>query len=82
MYYLYFRYSFTVFANVFVYSVTWGVLHITSDDANNQIGPNDVFKFQYIVIIGMIIGSLATIVFHAFVKEIPHDSTGNFFIII
>jgi hypothetical protein len=39
------RYSFTVCSNVFVYLVTWLVLHVTSEN-DSQIGPGDAGKFQ------------------------------------
>ncbi|XP_008551681.1 major facilitator superfamily domain-containing protein 12 [Microplitis demolitor] len=70
------RYTFTVFSNVFVYGVTWAVLHVTSDNLNNQIGPKDVYKFQQIVLIGMAVGVVASITFHSIIQETPHDSTG------
>ncbi|KAH0546158.1 major facilitator superfamily domain-containing protein 12-like [Cotesia glomerata] len=70
------RYTFTVFSNVFIYGITWAVLHITSDDLNNQIGPKDVYKFQHIVLIGMAVGIIASITFHSIIQETPHDSTG------
>lgn len=75
--YFFYRYTFTVFSNVFVYGITWAVLHITSDDLNNQIGPKDVYKFQHIVLIGMAVGIIASITFHSIIQETPHDSTGN-----
>ncbi|XP_034938235.1 major facilitator superfamily domain-containing protein 12-like isoform X2 [Chelonus insularis] len=70
------RYIFTVFSNVFVYCITWAVLHITSENSTNQIGPNDVYKFQHIVIIGIVIGTIASIVFHTFTREGVRDSSG------
>ncbi|XP_014218010.1 major facilitator superfamily domain-containing protein 12 [Copidosoma floridanum] len=63
------RYSFTVISNVLVFSVTWAVLHITSEDPMEKIGPKDAYKFQRIVLIGMSIGLLATFIFHVLVKE-------------
>ncbi|OXU20901.1 hypothetical protein TSAR_000932 [Trichomalopsis sarcophagae] len=61
--------SFTVFSNVLVYCVTWAVLHITSESPTDKIGPNDAYKFQEIVLIGMSIGVLSSIIFHIFVRE-------------
>ncbi|KZC10942.1 Major facilitator superfamily domain-containing protein 12 [Dufourea novaeangliae] len=64
------RYSFTVLSNVFVYCITWAVLHVTNNkDSNSQIGPDDAKKFQEILFIGIGIGSLASIFFHVFIKE-------------
>lgn len=74
------RYMFSVFANIFVYGVFWAVLHITSADPDTQqIGPSDAPKFQNIVLIGITIGSITTFIFHMFVREIPHSSTGTNF---
>ena len=64
------RYSFTVLSNIFVYCITWAVLHITNNkDANSQIGPDDADKFQDIVFIGIGTGVVTSILFHIFVKE-------------
>ncbi|XP_076246049.1 major facilitator superfamily domain-containing protein 12 isoform X2 [Calliopsis andreniformis] len=64
------RYSFTVLSNIFVYCITWAVLHITNTkDSDSQIGPDDAKKFQEVVFIGIGIGSIASILFHIFVKE-------------
>lgn len=62
------RYSFTVCSNVFVYLVTWLVLHVTGEN-NAQIGPGDEGKFQHIVLIGIGIGALTSLVFHLSVSE-------------
>ncbi|XP_011300736.1 major facilitator superfamily domain-containing protein 12 [Fopius arisanus] len=71
------RYMFSVFANIFVYVVFWAVLNITSEDpATQQIGPNDASKFQHIVLIGIFIGSITSIIFHTFVREIQRSPTG------
>ncbi|KAK9308234.1 hypothetical protein QLX08_001705 [Tetragonisca angustula] len=64
------RYSFTVLSNVFVYCITWTVLHITNTkDSNPQIGPDDAKKFQEVVFIGIGVGTITSILFHIFVKE-------------
>ncbi|XP_017891425.2 major facilitator superfamily domain-containing protein 12-like, partial [Ceratina calcarata] len=64
------RYSFTVLSNVFVYCITWAVLHMTNtEESSSQIGPNDAKKFQEVVFIGIGIGSVTTILFHVVVKE-------------
>ncbi|XP_033328788.2 major facilitator superfamily domain-containing protein 12 isoform X2 [Megalopta genalis] len=64
------RYSFTVLSNIFVYCITWAVLHITnSNDSDSQIGPNDAKKFQEILFIVIGVGFLASMLFHIFVKE-------------
>nr|CAD7448811.1 unnamed protein product [Timema bartmani] len=65
------RYSFTVCSNVLVYLVTWGVLHVTSDVQDAQIGPKDAYKFKHIVWIGLSLGAVTSLVFHLFVKEAP-----------
>nr|CAD7399560.1 unnamed protein product [Timema poppensis] len=66
-------YSFTVCSNVLVYLVTWGVLHVTSDVQDAQIGPKDAYKFKHIVWIGLSLGAVTSVVFHLFVKEAPLD---------
>ncbi|XP_031839204.1 major facilitator superfamily domain-containing protein 12 [Nomia melanderi] len=70
------RYSFTVLSNVFIYCITWTVLHMTSNTgSDSQIGPYDVQKFQDIVLIGIGVGSVTSILFHIFVKEkVTNDS--------
>nr|CAD7459697.1 unnamed protein product [Timema tahoe] len=65
------RYSFTVCSNVLVYLITWGVLHVTSDVQDAQIGPKDAYKFKHIVWIGLSLGAVTSLVFHLFVKEAP-----------
>nr|XP_033328786.1 major facilitator superfamily domain-containing protein 12-like isoform X1 [Megalopta genalis]XP_033328787.1 major facilitator superfamily domain-containing protein 12-like isoform X1 [Megalopta genalis] len=72
------RYSFTVLSNIFVYCITWAVLHITnSNDSDSQIGPNDAKKFQEILFIVIGVGFLASMLFHIFVKErVISDSDG------
>ncbi|GLH01281.1 Major facilitator superfamily domain-containing protein 12 [Gryllus bimaculatus] len=62
------RYSFTVISNIFVYVITWSVLHMT-DDSNAQIGSKDGHKFQMIVLICIGVGAVTSFVFHLFVKE-------------
>lgn len=75
------RYTFTVFSNVLVYCIMWGVLHITGDqDVDAQIGPGDVHKFQKVVLIGIGIGLVASLIFHVFLKEGANgngDANGN-----
>lgn len=64
------RYSFTVLSNIFVYCITWAVLHVTDTNASNsQIGPDDAKKFQEVVFIGIGVGAITSILFHIFVKE-------------
>ncbi|XP_624057.3 major facilitator superfamily domain-containing protein 12 [Apis mellifera] len=71
------RYSFTVLSNVFVYCITWAILHITnSKDSNSQIGPDDTTKFQEVVFIGIGIGTITSFLFHIFVKENLNNSNG------
>lgn len=71
------RFTFTVFSNILVYCIMWGILHITSDQYDAQIGPDDIHKFQKVVLIGMITGLVASIIFHVVVKE-GSDGSGNF----
>lgn len=71
------RYTFTVLSNILVYCVTWGVLHITNENPDEQIGPKDADKFQKIVFIGMFVGLVFTIIFHLFVKE-SRETYGTF----
>ncbi|XP_076667779.1 major facilitator superfamily domain-containing protein 12 [Andrena cerasifolii] len=63
------RYSFTVLSNVFVYCLTWAVLHLTNRDSDSQIGPGDAKKFEEVVLIGIGFGSVTSLLFHVFVKE-------------
>lgn len=56
----------------------WGVLHVTSDEYDAQIGPGDIHKFQKVVLIGITVGLVASIIFHSFVKENANgDGNGN-----
>jgi len=56
----------------------WGILHVTSDQYDIQIGPGDIHKFQKVVLIGITIGLLASILFHIVVKENTNDhANGN-----
>ncbi|XP_024878415.1 major facilitator superfamily domain-containing protein 12-like [Temnothorax curvispinosus] len=68
------RFTFTVFSNVLVYCIMWGVLHVTSDEYDVQIGPNDIHKFQKVVLIGITVGLVASVIFHVVVKE---SANGN-----
>lgn len=71
------RYTFTVFSNVFVYIIVWAILHLTSDTSStSQIGPHDANKFFQVVMIGLTVGIISSGVFHIFVKEIPHSTSG------
>ncbi|OAD61483.1 Major facilitator superfamily domain-containing protein 12 [Eufriesea mexicana] len=77
--------SFSVLSNVFVYCITWAVLHIANTkDFNSQIGPDDAKKFQTVVFIGIGLGTITSILFHIFVKEkFTNNSNGkiNFIIV-
>lgn len=56
----------------------WGVLHVTSDQYDTQIGPEDIYKFQKVVLIGIGIGLVASIIFHVVVKESTNgNANGN-----
>ncbi|XP_044764974.1 major facilitator superfamily domain-containing protein 12-like [Coccinella septempunctata] len=59
------RYGFTVISSIFVYINTWFILHLN----NSKLGPSDSPKFQKIVWIGIIFGSICSILFHIFVRE-------------
>lgn len=63
------RFGFTVFSNIFVYVVTWIVLHISGDCDKQQIGPGDAWKFRNIVLIVMAVGIAASLLFHIVVRE-------------
>ncbi|XP_026829335.1 major facilitator superfamily domain-containing protein 12 [Ooceraea biroi] len=72
------RFTFTVFSNVLVYCIMWGILHITNDTQyESQIGPGDVYKFQKVVLIGIATGVLASIIFHVVVKERVNDNAND-----
>ncbi|KAL1491554.1 hypothetical protein ABEB36_012133 [Hypothenemus hampei] len=58
----------TVAANVLVYLVTWGILHI-SGSSNNKIGPEHLEKFQHIVWSIMSFGVCCSGVFYMLIKE-------------
>ncbi|XP_050458132.1 major facilitator superfamily domain-containing protein 12-like [Cataglyphis hispanica] len=73
------RFTFTVFSNVLVYCIMWGVLHVTSDAYDTQIGPGDIHKFQKVILIGLVVGLIASIIFHVVVKEGANgDANGSF----
>lgn len=56
----------------------WGVLHVTSNEYDSQIGPDDIHKFQKVVLIAIVVGLIATIIFHAVIKEGANgDVNGN-----
>ncbi|EZA52900.1 hypothetical protein X777_07725 [Ooceraea biroi] len=72
------KFTFTVFSNVLVYCIMWGILHITNDTQyESQIGPGDVYKFQKVVLIGIATGVLASIIFHVVVKERVNDNAND-----
>ncbi|CAK1544613.1 unnamed protein product [Leptosia nina] len=76
------RYGFTVFSNVFVYLITWAILHFTGNCDKEQVGPGDAWKFKEIMLIVITVGSLAAFLFHFSVKEKQtrysvHDDTEN-----
>ncbi|KAK9889427.1 hypothetical protein WA026_004697 [Henosepilachna vigintioctopunctata] len=62
------RYCFTVISSIFVYVITWLILHLNSGD-NSKLGPADSPKFQQIVWIGLCFGLTCSVFFHIFVKE-------------
>jgi hypothetical protein len=55
----------------------WGILHVTSDQYDIQIGPGDIHKFQKVISIGIAIGLLASILFHIVVKESANNHGAN-----
>ncbi|CAK1601847.1 unnamed protein product [Parnassius mnemosyne] len=63
------RYGFTVFSNLFVYIITWIVLHITGECDKEQVGPADAWKFRHIVYIVLGVGTTASVLFHICVSE-------------
>ncbi|CAB3378567.1 major facilitator superfamily domain-containing protein 12-like [Cloeon dipterum] len=63
------RYSMSVCSSIAVYLITWSVLRVTRNKAGDQIGPQDAYKFQNIVLIGVGLGSLFSLWFHAGLKE-------------
>ncbi|KAG6452409.1 hypothetical protein O3G_MSEX007612 [Manduca sexta] len=63
------RYGFTVLSNLFVYIVTWIILHVTGECDKQQVGPADAWKFRNIVFIVIAVGSIASVLFHAIVRE-------------
>ncbi|KYM85340.1 putative MFS-type transporter C19orf28 [Atta colombica] len=73
------RFTFTVFSNVLVYCIMWGVLHVTSDEYDTQIGPSDIHKFQKVVLIGIVIGLVTSIIFHVVVKESANGTANGSF---
>uniref|UniRef100_T1JDD2 Major facilitator superfamily associated domain-containing protein n=1 Tax=Strigamia maritima TaxID=126957 RepID=T1JDD2_STRMM len=64
------RYAFTVMSNICVYLITWVVLGIGNTEGSNKtIGPDDLLKFQHIVLIVVSIGAVFSLIFHLGVKE-------------
>ncbi|CAB3378377.1 Hypothetical predicted protein [Cloeon dipterum] len=63
------RYSLTVISNIFVYVITWAVLHLTSDKTDDQVGPQDMYKFQNIVVICLAVGAGCSVFFHCGTTE-------------
>ncbi|KPJ16640.1 putative MFS-type transporter C19orf28 [Papilio machaon] len=63
------RFGFTVFSNLFVYIITWIVLHMTGECDKEQVGPRDAWKFRHIVYIVLGVGTVASVLFHIFVSE-------------
>ncbi|XP_013177457.1 PREDICTED: uncharacterized symporter sll1374-like [Papilio xuthus] len=63
------RFGFTVFSNLFVYIITWIVLHMTGECDKEQVGPRDAWKFRHIVYIVLGVGTVASVLFHTFVSE-------------
>jgi len=55
----------------------WGVLHVTSDEYDAQIGPSDIHKFQKVVLIGITTGLIGSIIFHVVVKENTNGSANG-----
>lgn len=64
-------------SNLLVYVVTWLILHIDTAGPETKIGPADGPKFQRVVLIGLTIGTIATFIFHCFVKEENGYAQGN-----
>ncbi|XP_068626251.1 major facilitator superfamily domain-containing protein 12-like [Battus philenor] len=63
------RFGFTVFSNLFVYIITWIILHITGECDKEQVGPADAWKFRHIVYIVLGVGTITSVLFHACVSE-------------
>lgn len=63
------RYGFTVFSNIFVYVMTWMILHFTGNCDKEQVGPADAWKFRQIMLIVLSVGTLASVLFHLAVTE-------------
>ncbi|CAG9581257.1 unnamed protein product [Danaus chrysippus] len=63
------RYGFTVFSNIFVYIITWLILHLTGKCDKEQVGPADAWKFREVMLIVLAVGLLASIIFHLAVTE-------------
>lgn len=67
------RYTFTVLSNIVVYIVFWLVLKLTCDK-EETFGPNDKTKFQIVAYSMVIVGGVASFIFHICVREerYPH----------
>ncbi|KAJ8736473.1 hypothetical protein PYW08_007129 [Mythimna loreyi] len=63
------RYGFTVFSNLFVYVITWIILHLTGECDKHQVGPTDAWKFRHVVYIVLGLGIIASVIFHISVTE-------------
>lgn len=66
-----------MFSNVLVYCIMWAILHITAGQYDTQIGPDDIHKFQKVVLIGMTTGLVASMIFHCVVKEGANGSANG-----
>lgn len=66
------RYSFTVISNLLVYVITWTVLHLNNGESS-KIGPGDEYKFQHVVWIVLSFGTICSVLFQFFIKELHSD---------
>lgn len=69
------RYTASVCSSVFIYLVTWFVLHLTAGE-DKTLGPDDAYKFRYIVLVGLMVGGVFSLLFHWILKS-PATFTQN-----
>ncbi|XP_038072925.1 major facilitator superfamily domain-containing protein 12-like [Patiria miniata] len=68
------RYTFTVFANIFVYGICWVLLNSTGTD---KLSHNDVPQFRYLAIIVVGTGAIFSLIFHCGTKEPTESRTSQ-----
>ncbi|KAK6642685.1 hypothetical protein RUM43_004187 [Polyplax serrata] len=61
------RYTANVGAYVFVFLITWFILHVTHG-SHASIGSEDAYKFKAVALLGLSVGGVCTVIFHIVLK--------------